>query len=340
MNFITIKTGWVKAGNQVIDVSGTTFRALGEYTPTKDGGYIQVQGYTAEPRNVDLPRHSIRVKVSSIDDIVINALERSETEESTETDEEIITRLRNRFDILQDMTRAVKNGHVKAMIVTGPPGVGKSFGIEEVLSKDNLFNMLADRAPKYAVVKGATSAIGLYAKLFEYSSEKSILVFDDSDMIFFDDLSLNLLKACLDTSKKRMVHWNTDSRLLRQEDIPSSFEFKGGIIFITNIAFDNIRSKTLQDHLKALESRCHFIDLKMNTAREKLLRIKQITADGMLKDYHFSTDEEQEIVDFIMDNQDKLRELSLRTVLKAADLKKSFPTKWQKMAEVTLMKDA
>jgi replication-associated recombination protein RarA len=41
-------------------------------------------------------------------------------------DDEIMERLKQRFDILEDMTRAVKKGDVRSMIVTGPPGVGKS----------------------------------------------------------------------------------------------------------------------------------------------------------------------------------------------------------------------
>ena len=93
------------------------------------------------------------------------------------TDEEIMTRLRERFTILDDMTRAVKKGDVRAMIVTGPPGVGKSFGVEKVLSKHDVFADVAqnEKLKKYEVVKGAMSAIGLYSKLYEYSDKKSIL---------------------------------------------------------------------------------------------------------------------------------------------------------------------
>ena len=40
------------------------------------------------------------------------------------TDEEIMARLAERFEILDNMTRAVKSGDVNAMIVSGPPGVG------------------------------------------------------------------------------------------------------------------------------------------------------------------------------------------------------------------------
>jgi hypothetical protein len=257
-----------------------------------------------------------------------------------ETDEEIIERLRQRFEILDDMTRACKAGKVRAMIVTGPPGVGKSFGVEKVLSKHDLMADIANdsKLKKYEVVKGAMSAIGLYKKLYEFSDKKSILVFDDCDSVLLDDLSLNILKAALDSSAKRTIHWNTDSRLLRSEGVPNSFEFKGGAIFITHIKFENVKSKKLKDHLEALESRCHYLDLTIDTEREKMLRIKQIVTDGMLDVYDFEDWQKLEIIDFIDENKKKLRELSLRTVLKVADLKASFPDRWKSVAEVTVMR--
>ena len=255
-----------------------------------------------------------------------------------ESDEEIVERLRERFEILTEMTKAVKSGDVRAMIVSGPPGVGKSFGVEAVLEKDDLFNTLGGRKPKYEVVKGAMSALGLYAKLYEFSDEKNVLVFDDCDSILMEDLSLNILKGALDSGKKRMIAWNTDSRLLRTEGIPDRFEFKGAAIFITNIKFEHVRSKKLRDHLDALESRCHYIDLQMDTEREKILRIKQIVNDGMLDSYEFEPVQRDEIVEFVVANANKLRELSLRMVLKIADLRKSFPRNWTAMAKTTCMK--
>jgi hypothetical protein len=260
-----------------------------------------------------------------------------ENEVARESDESIIERLRERFEILTEMTKAVKSGDVRAMIVSGPPGVGKSFGVEQVLEKDGLFDVLGERKPRYEIVKGAMSAIGLYAKLYEYSDAKNVLVFDDCDSILMEDLSLNILKGALDSGKKRFISWNTDSRILRSEGIPDRFEFKGAAIFITNIKFAHVRSKKLKDHLDALESRCHYIDLEMDTNREKILRIKQITMDGMLDVYDFDVPElaRDEILEFIDTNQDKLRELSLRMVLKIADLRKSFPKNWKAMANNT-----
>lgn len=267
------------------------------------------------------------------------AIKLREKEVARETDQEIMTRLRERFQILTDMTKAVKQGLVRAMIVSGPPGVGKSFGVEEVLQKDDLFNTLADRKPRYEVVKGAMSSIGLYAKLYEFSKKGSVVVFDDCDSILMEDLSLNILKGALDSSKRRFISWNTDSRILRSEGIPDRFEFCGAAIFITNIKFEHVRSKKLRDHLDALESRCHYIDLQMDTNREKILRIEQIVADGMLNDRDgLSEIAKDEVVEFIKVNQNRLRELSLRMVLKIADLRESFPSNWQAMAQTTCMR--
>jgi len=260
-----------------------------------------------------------------------------------ESDEAIMKRLAERFEILEDMTRAVKKGDVRAMIVTGPPGVGKSFGVEKVLAKHDVFANVAQdgKLKKYEVVKGAMSALGLYSKLYEYSDKKSILVFDDCDSVLLDDLSLNILKAALDSGKKRMIHWNTDSRLLKDQGVPNSFEFKGGAIFISNIKFDHVKSKKLKDHLEALESRCHHLDLTIDTVREKLLRIRQVVTDcGMLDDYDMPDEHKSEVVNFISDNAGKMRELSLRMVLKVADIRKSMPDKWEAVVAVTCMRGA
>lgn len=192
--------------------------------------------------------------------------------------------------------------------------------------------------PKYEVVKGAMSPIGLYCKLYNFSSKDNVLVFDDCDSILLDDLSLNILKAALDSKKVRKICWNTDSHMLRREGVPDTFEFAGSVIFITNIKFDNVKSKKLRDHLEALESRCHYIDLTIDTLREKLLRIQQIVKDGMLNSYALSDEVKQEVVQYIWDHKRRLREVSLRTVLKIADLAKAFPEQWKDMATSTVLK--
>jgi hypothetical protein len=209
------------------------------------------------------------------------------------------------------------------------------------LEQQNLFQDIANRKRKYEVVKGAMTALGLYAKLYEYSDKGNVVVFDDCDSVLMDDLSLNILKAALDSGKKRKIFWNADSNKLRNEGIPDSFEFKGSACFITNIKFENVKSKRLQDHLEALMSRAHYVDLTLDTMRDKLLRIKQIARTGNLFDgYKFTKDEEEEIIEFMTTQPDRFREMSLRMALKLADLKKISADNWKQLAESTCMKSA
>jgi hypothetical protein len=257
-----------------------------------------------------------------------------------ETDAQVIKRITERFDILEEMTKATIATDIKAMIVSGPPGVGKSYGVEKQLEKASMFDVIANVHPKYEVVKGAMTSLGLYATLYKHSVNGNVLVFDDCDCILQDDLSLNLLKAALDSGKKRRVFWNADSNLLRRERIPESFDFNGAVIFITNIKFNHIRSKKLQDHLEALQSRCHYLDLTLDTMRDKVLRVKQIADTGELfKDYSKINDEESaEIIAFMVQNKDNLREMSLRMALKIADLRTISEERWEFLAKNTCMK--
>ena len=253
-------------------------------------------------------------------------------------DNKRIAEIAERFDILDQMTKSLVKSDIRALIVTGPPGVGKSFGVEEELTKSSLFGDMAGSIRKYEVVKGAMTPLGLYAKLYEYSDKGNVLVFDDCDSVLMDDLALNILKAALDSGKKRMIYWNAESAKLRNEGIPDKFEFKGSACFITNIKFENVRSKKLQDHLEALQSRCHYLDLTLDTMRDKILRVKQIAQKGdLFKGYGFSKEEESEIIDFIADNCNRFREVSLRMALKVADLKK-ISSNWRSLAESTCMK--
>jgi hypothetical protein len=340
-----------KGGSETV-VDGHTFELTGKWSEYADGsGFYTVKGSSASPE-LNLPSRSIRIRCLSPSDAVINGNEQSASNNeyqsavserlariATETDEEIIERLRMRFDILKDMATAVKSGVARGMIVAGPPGVGKSFGVEEVLAQANLFNKLAAFRDNYEIVKGAMSALGLYRKLYDRREHGNVIVFDDCDSVFTDPAMLNILKAALDTSTTRRIHWNTDSHALRREGIPNSFTFHAGIIFITNISFENVRSKNLKSHLDALQSRCHYIDLGIDSTREKLLRIRQIINDGMLESYNFELDEVNEIVSFVSDHAEKLREISLRTVLKVADLRKAMPDKWQRVAQMTVVKE-
>ena len=334
MENIKILEGTYKIRGKDQDLAGMVFPLVEGFKMGAAGGYVTVDGKAI----AGFPDRHIKIRVSDANSI--EDAGKAKVTEREESDEETVERLRERFNMLEDMTKACKKGAVRAMIVSGPPGVGKSFGVEKVLGKHDIIATLSEKAPRYEVVKGAMSAIGLYCKLYKFADKDNVIVFDDCDSVFADELCLNILKAALDSKKTRRIHWNTDSFKLRNEGVPDSFEFKGSAIFITNIKFDNVKSKKMRDHLEALESRCHYIDLTIDTEREKMLRIKQITKDGMLHEYQLGDQVEEDIVDYVDINKKKLRELSLRTVLKIADLAKAFPDRWEAMAENTVMRRA
>src|SRR6056300_1856284 len=275
-------------------VENQTFNLVKGYQPHphKEGGFITVKIDDVE-KYPGATKNQIRINVENENQLRDSAPEQPKEESDAET----VERMRKRFTILDSMTKACKKGDVRAMIVSGPPGVGKSHGVEKQLGKHDLIATLGERPPKYQVVKGAMSALGLYCKLYNYADRDNVLVFDDCDSIFADELSLNILKAALDSKKTRTIHWNTDSFKLRNEGVPDSFEFKASAIFITNLKFDKVKGK-LREHLEALESRCHYMDLTIDSERDKMLRIKQVVNDGMLDSYTLDDEVKNEIVDF------------------------------------------
>jgi hypothetical protein len=314
----------------------------------KKGSFITVK----PNKPLSQGRKTMRIRVSPSDIVLLDRKSKSKskfksgnskpTTQKLETDEEVITRITERFDILDEMTKATIATDIRAMIVSGPPGVGKSYGVEKQLVKASMFDVIASISPKYEVIKGAMTPLGLYATLYKHSVEGNVIVFDDCDMVLQDDLSLNLLKAALDSGKKRRLFWNSDSHMLRREGIPISFDFEGAVIFITNLKFNHVRSQKLQDHLEALQSRCHYLDLTLDTMRDKVLRVKQIASTGELFNDYNKIDEKagMEIIDFMEKHKDDLREMSLRMALKIADLRSISEDRWEVLAKNTCMKNS
>ena len=253
-----------------------------------------------------------------------------------ETDAEIAEKLNDRFSILEMMTKAAVNGDARALIVSGPAGLGKSFTVEQELTEWD------PNENNHTIIKGFVRATGLYKTLYNYREAGQVIVFDDADSVFYDDVALNLLKAVCDTNEKRRVSWLTEGVMVDEESgerVPRGFEFNGTIVFITNLDFDAMIDKghKLAPHLQALMSRAHYIDLAMKTRRDYVVRIKQVLEKGLLKKSGLTESQERDVVEFIEANTDRLRELSLRMALKIGAIRKIGET-WQKVARVTCCK--
>lgn len=256
---------------------------------------------------------------------------------ASESDDEAMDRIMSSFQMLDDMVAAAAEGIVRGLVVSGPPGIGKSFGVIETLRRVNLSRVVHGYDLEFEVLSGAVSPIGLYQKLFTNRRKGFVTCLDDCDGVRSDELTLNILKASLDSGDIRRICWNTESHVLARAEIPDAFDFEGSVIFLTNLKFEGTRPGKLNDHLKAIMSRCHYLDLEISNQRDQLLRIKQIVRDGMLDPFHFVNGEEQTIVQYFVDNADHLREISLRMVKKVADLMKMKPADWQPYVEATCL---
>jgi hypothetical protein len=251
-----------------------------------------------------------------------------------ETDAQIEARLADRFDILDVLTEGTIVGNSRALIVSGAPGVGKSFGVEKLLRQYD------PAGETYTIVKGYTRPTGLVKLLYQYRHAGNIIVFDDADSVFQDDIGLNILKCVADTTDRRTVSWLSEGKLVDEttaEIIPRSFDFEGGIIFLSNLNFEYLIDKgsRIAPHLEAMMSRAFYLDLSMRSKRDSLIRIRQVIKAGMLADLPPAS--RDDVVGFIEANFERMRELSLRSAVKLAALRKTS-AQWEKIARITMLR--
>jgi hypothetical protein len=248
-----------------------------------------------------------------------------------ESTKDIEARISERFEILDIISAACCVGNCRSMIVSGPAGLGKSFTVEANLNK--CLDM-----DQYTIIKGYVRPTGLLKLLYRYRNDNNVVVFDDADSILMDDVGLNLIKAVCDTTERRIVSWLSEGMLFCDETgerIPKSFEFRGSVIFISNIDFQAAVDKKHKSapHLEALMSRSHYIDLTLKSKQDYLVRIKQVIKGGMLSE--LSDVQKKSVIKFIDDNYENMRELSLRSAIKLSNLIRSNP-KWERIARITM----
>ena len=250
------------------------------------------------------------------------------------SDAEIRKQLHERFSALDELTEMCISGNARSLICSGPGGVGKSYSVEKRVAAWD------PNKTKHTIVKGFIRATGLYKLAYRHRQAGEVLIFDDADSVFFDGDSLNLLKSMCDTTEGRFLMWGAETSMEDDdgEKLPTSFEFKGTVIFITNLDFDKLiaSGSKIATHLEAMVSRSHYVDMAMNTKRHYLIRIEQVIRQGML-DY-LNESEKNDVIEFIDKFQDSLRELSLRMAIKLGNLRKGN-TNWERIAKITCCKN-
>lgn len=250
-----------------------------------------------------------------------------------ETDEEVFERIENTYKSMACLVESVASNTVNSLVISGSPGIGKSYTVENTLRslKGNMF----------AVHKGYIRASHLFRLLWENKNPGDVVVLDDTDAIFGDETALNILKAALELKPIRRIGWGSEKTFEDQdgEEIPRYFDFQGAVIFLTNLDFHNMISSgsKYSPHLSAIESRSLVLDLGIKTRREYLIKIKQTLNEGMLSNKGFNKDEENEIMDFVVENVDSFRELSLRMIEKIAALYEANPSNWKNLVRAVCM---
>jgi hypothetical protein len=249
------------------------------------------------------------------------------------SDQEILTDISQRFDILSLLTKGTTAHNIRAMVVTGAPGVGKTYTVEQILEQSKV---------PHEIVRGSLSAINLYMLAYKFRKPGNVIVLDDADSIFNDEEALNILKALCDTSATRKVSYMKEAQQLLAEDIPKSFEFNGAMIFISNLDFqtfvDEGRNKYAQ-HFEALMSRSLYLDLRLHTRDELGVWVNHIAQNGKIFDReNVPQNLRQPILSFLNTHRNNLRELSIRTLMKSCQLAKGNPSNWEIIARVLLTK--
>lgn len=237
--------------------------------------------------------------------------------------------INDRFTFTEQLVTMVAKGQTASCVITGEGGLGKSYTVMKALRTAGLRDIselpIGEVIPPrgcFRVIKGFSTAKGLYRILFE--NQNSICVFDDCDSILKDPDALNLLKGALDSYDKRFITWNTS---INDDGLPRSFEFKGGVVFISNLSQDKIS--------QAIRSRAMNVDLSM-TADQKIERMETIMRSDEFMPYvplQYKVDS----LNIIKENKDMATEISLRTLINVAKIRNSGNSNWMMLAKYMMV---
>lgn len=268
---------------------------------------------------------------------ITDVLEAGETPEATHAVDNVPERfnVNERFDFLTDLVTMVADRTSPSLVVTGEGGLGKTYTVNKSLISAGMQNagdlvgygtdelLTPSQSRKlYTVIKGYSSAKGLYRSLFE--NRNRVIVFDDCDSVLRDPTALQLLKGALDSYDKRIISWNVDGGF-GEDDLPRSFEFKGGIIFISNLPLHKVD--------QAVRSRSLCVDLSM-TLDQKIERMSVIIkSDEFLPEFDYTV--KSDALHFVDKMKHDASEISLRSLISVTKVA-ARGGNWQRLAEYVL----
>lgn len=235
--------------------------------------------------------------------------------------------INERFQIMEDYTDMVGKRELASALVTGEGGLGKSFTVMKALKASGAKDISSmeigarlDGQSGYVVVKGYSSAKGLFRTLYE--NRNQIIVFDDCDSVLKDPNAVNILKSALDSYDVRMVSWNTEG-WGGDDDLPKTFEFTGGVIFISNLPKHKVP--------QAIRSRAMCADVSMT--REEVVERMRMIVDSAEFMPEYEDEHKREALEFVAENANNpmVPTLNLRSLVNVVKARAAKPDHWRRL---------
>ena len=332
MKTISIAHGQIN--NQIISGEFEVVSNFKRYTPAKIRSGYAKEGFDGYAK-ILMDGQVRRVHMKAPEYTSIDGFESPVVVPQEVSIEELDQKIRRRFQVMDIMCQGVIESNVRGLIISGAPGVGKTFTFERELKEAEE----TGKIHQFTHIKGKMTPLFLFQQLWENREEGDVILIDDCDNVFGDETSMNLLKSALDTSDERWVTYGSATKYLEDNGIEPHFEFKGSIVFITNYDFDSMieSNSKMTPHLSALVSRSTYLDLAIHNRREIMVRVQQIAKDTtVLSGLGVGPEKAEEMVQFCWDNYNKMREISIRTLLKIASYDQIGD--WKMLASELLIK--
>lgn len=247
------------------------------------------------------------------------------------------------FDDLERLVKMVVKGARPSLVVIGGPGTGKTKTITDTVNAAGL-----KKGPQWIMVKGKASPMALYSTIF--MNKGKLILFDDTDSVWGNEDSVNILKAALDSSPIRTVSWASPATQAvthmsddekaeyeqkvfdqLQEDpaakvkLPGEFDFDGRIIFISNMPKKELDPAVL--------NRSMFIDMTL-TPDQVFDRIEgimdKLSSPNSMEVTH---DTKLEVFEFLKEQSasGKMKYVSIRTFIGALGVASSGDPEWKRL---------